>query len=547
MTLNLDKLARPEILALAPYRSARGEVADTGGMLLLDANENPFAGPGGGRPNRYPEPQPAKLAARLARHYGVDVGNILMTRGSDEGIDLLVRAFCRPGQDAVLTCPPTFGFYAVAAAVQGAEVIEVPLDETGGLDFDGIVAAGAFDSAKLIFLCSPNNPTGAAMDRETMLLLARRLPECLVVIDEAYIEFSDNESLAPLIAEQPNLVVLRTLSKAFGLAGIRFGTLIGDPALVALLRRILAPYPVPVPVAEAALAALEPAGLARLEYEVGRLRAARDEMAQALAGLSGVIEVLPSAANFLLVRFKDAAATKARLAARGILVRDFSAKIEGALRISIGTEADDALLLGALGANNGPANASRRGECARTSRETSIFAAVDLDRNAAPSVATGVGFFDHMLEQLGKHGGFALTLKCTGDLEVDAHHTVEDCMIALGTALRQALGDKAGLARYGFTVPMDEARAEAVIDLSGRAAFRFEGDFAGPAIGELPTEMVPHIFQSLAESLGAAIHIRVDGENDHHKAEACFKAVGRALKSAFRREGAEIPSTKGFL
>jgi imidazoleglycerol-phosphate dehydratase/histidinol-phosphatase len=192
-------------------------------------------------------------------------------------------------------------------------------------------------------------------------------------------------------------------------------------------------------------------------------------------------------------------------------------------------------------------DAPRVATVSRRTRETSIDVAVDLDRVAEPSIRTGLGFFDHMLEQLGKHGGFALVLACAGDTEVDEHHTVEDCALALGQALRQALGDKRGIGRYGFTLPMDEALASAALDLSGRPCFVFEGSFPRERVGELPTELVGHFFRSLCEALGANLHLSVRGENAHHMVEACFKVVARALRQALRREGSELPSTKGAL
>jgi imidazoleglycerol-phosphate dehydratase/histidinol-phosphatase len=192
-------------------------------------------------------------------------------------------------------------------------------------------------------------------------------------------------------------------------------------------------------------------------------------------------------------------------------------------------------------------DAPRLGTVARRTRETSIEVSVDLDRPAESRIRTGLGFFDHMLDQLGKHGGFALTLGCEGDIGVDEHHTVEDCALALGQALRQALGDKRGIGRYGFTLPMDESLASAALDLSGRPCFVFEGRFPRERVGDLPTELVPHFFRSLCETLGANLHLSVRGENAHHMVEACFKAVARALRQALRREGSELPSTKGAL
>jgi imidazoleglycerol-phosphate dehydratase/histidinol-phosphatase len=190
---------------------------------------------------------------------------------------------------------------------------------------------------------------------------------------------------------------------------------------------------------------------------------------------------------------------------------------------------------------------ARRAQVGRRTRETRIDARVNLDDPSPIRVATGIGFFDHMLEQLAKHGGFALELVCKGDLGVDEHHTVEDCALALGEALRRALGSKIGIARYGFLLPMDEAQAQVAIDLSGRPFAQFAGRFNREAVGGLPTELVPHFFRSLAESLGAAVHVSVTGENSHHMIEACFKGVGRALRQALRLESRELPSTKGVL
>jgi len=191
--------------------------------------------------------------------------------------------------------------------------------------------------------------------------------------------------------------------------------------------------------------------------------------------------------------------------------------------------------------------APRRASGARRTRETDIRVSVDLDHIDPVSISTGIGFYDHMLEQIARHGGFSLEIECAGDLHVDEHHTVEDTALALGTALREALGDKRGIARYGFLLPMDESEARVSVDLSGRSSLVFDGEFPRPQVGGLATERVPHFFQSLADSLGAALHVEVRGQNTHHMVEACFKSVGRALRQAFRREGNDLPSTKGTL
>ncbi|WP_433851710.1 bifunctional histidinol-phosphatase/imidazoleglycerol-phosphate dehydratase HisB [Stenotrophomonas nitritireducens] len=193
------------------------------------------------------------------------------------------------------------------------------------------------------------------------------------------------------------------------------------------------------------------------------------------------------------------------------------------------------------------ADAPRRATVQRDTKETQIRVSVDLDRVAASKIDTGLPFFDHMLDQIGRHGGFALEIQARGDLHIDEHHTIEDTGLALGQALREALGDKRGIGRYGFTLPMDETLASAALDFSGRPYFVFEGAFRRERVGDMPTELVPHFFRSLCDAAGLNLNLKVEGDNDHHKVEACFKALARALRQAIRREGTELPSTKGAL
>jgi len=216
--------------------------------------------------------------------------------------------------------------------------------------------------------------------------------------------------------------------------------------------------------------------------------------------------------------------------------------IEGIRVRALGTEAESwrAIAQRILGA-------ARHARVRRTTKETDVVVELDLSREGPSAVSTGLGFFDHMLEQIARHGGFALNISCKGDLQIDEHHTVEDCALALGAALRDALGDKRGIARYGFLLAMDEAEAQVALDISGRPYFVWEGRFNRERVGDLPTELVPHFFRSFAESLGAALHVAVRGENTHHMIEACFKGVGRSLRQAIRLEGNELPSTKGVL
>ena len=332
------KLVRPDILALTAYSSARKEAK--GGRVWLDANENPET-PSVRRPllNRYPEPQPVDLVARLAALYGVTSAQVLVTRGSDEGIDLLQRTFCRAGQDAILITPPTYGMYVVAAGIQGARTVTVPLvrERNFALDADAVLRA-ATSEVKLVFLCSPNNPTGGLLDRAAVLALVRALAtRSVVAVDEAYVDFSGQPSLAAEVTSNPNLIVLRTLSKVHGLAGARVGTTIADPAVIAVLQKVIAPYPVPTPVLQAALAALTPAGLAAARDSAATLVVARARLAAALAKLPAVKRVWPSDANYLLVEVADSAGAMAAGRAAGVVWRDRSKDVPHSIRITVGT------------------------------------------------------------------------------------------------------------------------------------------------------------------------------------------------------------------
>ena len=335
----LDR-ARPEIRALTPYQSARSTT--TVAPILLNANENPWPAPGGGdsQLNRYPDPQPAALVEALADRYQVSREQLLVTRGSDEAIDLLVRAFCRAYRDTLICCPPTFGMYRVAARIQGAAVREVPLDAARAYALDPAAVIGALDDkVRLVFLCSPNNPTGDCADLDSIIEIVEAARDrALVVVDEAYLEFARVPSLAGRIDHYDNLAVLRTLSKAYALAGARCGALVAAPGVVSLLRRILAPYPLPTPTVTAALAALRPDALQQVEQQVGQIIAARDQLAQRLARYPVVHRVLPSQANFLLVGVTDGPRLLAAAAAAGIALRDMSGYpgLANHVRISIG-------------------------------------------------------------------------------------------------------------------------------------------------------------------------------------------------------------------
>jgi histidinol-phosphate aminotransferase len=347
----LTELARPEIRALRPYEHAIWEP----GLVRLHANELPWRPEGDVSQaglNRYPEPHPMALGAALAALYGVAPSMLLAARGSDEAIDLLIRSYCRAGQDAILVCPPTFGMYGVAARVQGAAVIEVPLQRAAGYACDfAAVQAQCAANVKLVFLCSPNNPTGNRFERASVVALARALQgRALLVVDEAYVEFADAPSLATELAALPGLVVLRTLSKAYGLAGARCGVLLAHADVVALLRKVIQPYALTQLTIEAAFRILAPAPLEAARARVVGIRAERARVAAAVRDARGVQRVWPSEANFLLVEFDDALAAQRRAHDAGVLVRELRAYpgLQQALRVSIGAAADNERLLASL-------------------------------------------------------------------------------------------------------------------------------------------------------------------------------------------------------
>ena len=348
-------LARPDILALEPYRHASADHA----LQRLHANESPWepsfaaqAAPPRSPLNRYPPPQPPALVAALARTWSTGADQILVGRGSDEGIDLLTRVFCAAGRDRVVVCPPTFGMYAVAARIQGAGVHEVPLrpGPRFALDVPGVVAA-LEGGTKIVWLCSPNNPTGDVLARaDVATILDAAAGRALVVVDEAYAEFINGPSWTVEAGRRAHLVALRTLSKAHGLAGARVGAVIAHPQVIALLRRVVPPYAVPGPTLDAALAALTPAALAVTRERTALLVAERERLAARLARATGVRRIHRSEANFLLVEFDDAGAALARLQAAGLLVRDFRGYqgLGDALRLTVGTPDQNELMLRSL-------------------------------------------------------------------------------------------------------------------------------------------------------------------------------------------------------
>lgn len=351
-----SRMLREDLRDFAGYASARSHAVE--GEVWLNANESalPSVADPDGTLRRYPDPQPQALRSALAGLYRVPAEALLVTRGSDEGIDLLLRAFCPPGRGAIVIAPPVFGMYAVCARLHGARVVEVPALDTGEAwrsDLDAMANAAEASGAGLVFVCNPGNPTGEAVPASAIEALAARLAgRALVVVDGAYAEFAD-EVLAPALLDvHDNLVLLRTLSKAHALAAARIGSVLASPEVVRLLQRCQAPYPLAQPAVAAALAALAPSSLAQVADGVVQVRAERARLRSSLACLPGVRAVYPSQGNFLLARFDDAQAAYEALLAAGVVVRDMRATppLGDALRISIGTPAQDDRVLAVLSA-----------------------------------------------------------------------------------------------------------------------------------------------------------------------------------------------------
>jgi len=330
------------------------------------------------------------------------------------------------------------------------------------------------------------------------------------------------------------------------MAGLRIGCSISNPEIIEAMQSILAPYPIPKPCIEAANEALSPAAISIYRSQWESIVSERGRVSKQLKNLPEVVKVYPSCTNFLLVEFVDPKKTFQSLLKSGLLVRDRTSQIKNCLRITIGTPVQNDLLLKSMGVKLS-SSVNREGRSVRKTSETQIIANVNLDKGSRSRIKTGIEYLDHMLEQVARHGNLDLELICDGDLQVDDHHSVEDCALALGQALKIALGERRGIQRYSFVLPMDESLCQMAMDLSGRPAFVLEGDFGSGYLGKLNLEMVPHFYQSLSQSLGCALHITIKGENSHHKVESSFKALGKCLKESCTVQGNQIPSSKGVL
>lgn len=343
-------LARPDILSLQPYQHAAWEPT----LERMHANEMPWRAEGDASNaglNRYPEPQPEVLIEHLARLYGTSARNVIAGRGSDEGIDLLVRAFCRAGEDSVLICPPTFGMYKVSARIQGAGVIEVPLIKERGFELDVQAVLAAWRAnVKLVFICTPNNPTGNLLDRASIEVLCAQLSnKSLVVVDEAYIEFANATSMVEDLERFPNLVILRTLSKAYALAGARCGALIAHEDIVSLLARVITPYALPTHTIDSVLHLTDEEHVAESKKRIELILTERERVSEGLRSLPLIREVWHSDSNFILVDCNDADAVLRAAMSAGLIIRDPRSQpgLGSSLRISIGTpDQNDRLIRG---------------------------------------------------------------------------------------------------------------------------------------------------------------------------------------------------------
>lgn len=348
---NLIKHIRPDLRKFTGYSSARREC--TSGKIFLNANESPWNNALGYKIslplNRYPEPQPKQLIEKMANFYGVNSDEILVTRGSDEGIDLLMRLFCRTGKDSIVICPPTYGMYEISAQLQGIKLIEVPLIKKSGFQLDIQALLNSWNSTvKLIFLCSPNNPTGNLLDEEKIFTVCQKFSQhSLVIVDEAYIEYSERQSLARAIKTHKNLVVLRTFSKAFGLSGIRCGCLMADKNIIEWLGKIIAPYPISLLTEAMAVNALEDENIRLVEEQISVIRQEREKLVNFFSLHPSILKLWPSVANFILLKASNSEKLLKNCVNHGIILRDMKNKIglENCIRVSVGLpEENDTLI-----------------------------------------------------------------------------------------------------------------------------------------------------------------------------------------------------------
>jgi histidinol-phosphate aminotransferase len=518
---------------------------------------------------RYPDFHADELRRDLGRLHGHPFEGVLVGNGSNELLSVALTALVAPGAE-VLGAEPSFGLYRSFVLKSGGVPRFLPPRSDLGSPFDELEAEVERDPRRPLLLCTPNNPTGDALPVERVERLLSRLAAPLL-LDNAYGEFCRHD-YRPLLARYPHLILFRTFSKAWSLAGMRLGYLLADPRLVAELIKVKLPYNVGHASVIAGQVILEAEAEARRRV---RLLVARRPQWSAMLAEAG-FEVFPSEANFVLVRSSPperAKEAQRELEARSIRVRDVSGYpgLAGCLRISVGTGASLRAVRAALrGEPSPPAPLSlppslpgrggegtrketRTGSVERSTGETRIRLTLGLD-GGERRIQVPDGFFAHMLTALTTHAGFGIDLVAAGDTHVDLHHTVEDVGIALGEALAAALGERRGIARFAHAyAPLDEALARAVVDLSGRGGFHYTApaEIAGGWVtAEFPLTLVADFFQAFADRGRLTLHLDIlAARNGHHAAEAAFKAAALALRQAvaLRPGSRAVPSTKGTL
>ena len=546
-------------------------------IIKMDANENPYGISPLTRqvlsnlnyPHIYPDPESRALRQALQEYTGVSTEYIMAGTGADEMIDLLLRVLLEPG-DCVINLPSTFGMYPFDTLLNAGSLVEVSRRPDFSLDLPMIKQAVEKHHPKVIFATHPNNPDGRMMTVEEINFLLD-LP-LMVVIDEAYIEFSDQGgqlgeqcSLVKQVPERQNLVVLRTFSKWAGLAGLRVGYGIFPAWLMPVLWKSKQPYNVNVAASEAAIASIRDREY--LAGIVGLLKQERSRLYEVLKEIP-FLDPNPSQSNFILCKVDhpqwSAKQIKQRLAAVGILVRHYeSVLLSNYIRISVGKPQQTDVLISVLNqiaSCQEPARADltdvptegRVSRGARRTQETQIEWALNIDGSGKHQIDTGLPFLDHMLSQIAVHGLFDLKLIAKGDLHIDPHHTMEDVALTLGQAFSTALGDRKGIVRMAsMEVPMDESLAHVTLDFSGRPYAILQAEWHNSQIGDVPTSLIGHFLESFANQARCNLHVSVlYGKDDHHQAEAIFKSLARALDSATRldpRRSGTIPSSKGVL
>ena len=538
---------RPELAQPSPYRWQEGIPDEV--VARFDLNTlplNPSWWPGIARTiaaqsvSSYPEADYAPLKRAIASYLGIDAACVVPTAGGDEAI--LLTAWLALGRgDRAVVGRPTYQLHAASVRMTGAEVDLVDPLPGPALRLDLDTIAEKAKGARLVWLCSPNNPTGEDIPADKIREIAANC-QGLVCVDQAYLEFGGSTDHLALLDELPNIVFIRTFSKGWGMGALRAGYAIANP-----------------------LGAELACGHAdTMRVDTANYRAERERLSAGFRELG--LEIIGEAANFVCARTPwSGDELFGKLASRGLIVRTFGHEplLADAFRACVAVPADNDKLLAALADLLGkpapaPADptvgASTFGRGAlieRRTKETDIRLRATLDGSGNARIATGVGFLDHMLTALGHHSLMDLDLACTGDTHIDPHHTVEDCGIVLGQAIDAALGDRAGITRFGdASAPLDEALGRATVDFSGRGSSTVRITFTDTMIGELPTSLIPHLIDCIAVNARATIHVEASGEDDHHIAEAAFKALARALREAWSmdpRRGTQIASTKGSL